>query len=57
MVTSEIPTMNSNRARGRRTGGDRRCFSYAMYVPERRTRTRRTQTRRSIGQLRKQLNY
>jgi len=37
---------------GRRTGGDRRHFSYAVYIPERRKGERRTYDRRTAHENR-----
>lgn len=34
---------------GRRSGGDRRCFEYAMVIPERRVCARRVTTLRKAG--------
>jgi len=41
-------TTNPKLARklGRRSGGDRRCFEFAVYIPERRVRERRVRGRR-----------
>ena len=50
-MTPTIPTDRIEklaRKIGRRSGGDRRCFEYALVIPERRRCERRVRARRAV---------